>query len=198
MTRTPVLPSQATLFDPRSDCHRGRLTELYGDYLLEEFGRTRVSPDGHPVGPGLTAYLFLADDSMVGFGSVDTESFAAELIYVDPRYRRHGIAGSFLARLGSQSPTPLRVRAPLSPAGAALSGSLGLLPVPPDDAEEAERARGQEEFREGLRAACGQRGHKRRNPSHACRRCHRTVFTNMATLYIGMYCEAVCETAALS
>lgn len=188
-----LAPLHCTPFDPRRDHHCFGLADLYLCYLTEEYGRTGREGDGHPVGSGMKTYLFLSDGRIVGFCAVDVVKFAVELIYVKPGHRRQGIGKGFLSWLGSLSPTPVRLKPPLSPSSAALAESLGLeaLRMDDDEIEARELLRGEGRGMSLVASTCSQLRHKRGNPARACRRCCQRLFTRMAAFMVGGYARTL-------
>ncbi|WP_392968196.1 GNAT family N-acetyltransferase [Streptomyces sp. LN245] len=115
-----------TPFDPRSPRQVHRLIRMHQAYVTEELERDGHLAHGHPVGSHLTTYWLQHHGQTAGFCSVDESANALELIYIDPRHRRHGLARRAFAELAAGQAEPVRVKSPLTPSMQALVDALDL------------------------------------------------------------------------
>ncbi|KAB8167046.1 GNAT family N-acetyltransferase [Streptomyces sp. 3MP-14] len=166
--------------------HAPALTEMFRDYLLEEFDRAAHIAPGLPVGGFLFTLIILENSGQpAGFCSIDPRRCSVELIYIRPEQRRQGLAAAALAYLASTCPEQMRMKGPLTPDGGALARRLRLPVVDWTEEETADGQKFQAEMRRTITGVC--RHKQRRNPSRPCRRCFRACFTKVATIAIASY-----------
>lgn len=182
-----VSQARTTEFNPRSAAEARRIIELYQAYLLEELERTGVVAPGLPVALYLKTLIVWHDDVITGFCSLDLGRYAIELIYIEPTYRRQGIARMLLAALNASCPGQMRAKAPLTPSSQALVDSLGIPSTEPGQEEVRHAARSLEELHRDINAHCR---HRRGNPSRPCRRCYRSNLLKSAEIAVSAYVAA--------
>lgn len=189
MTETQP-PSFGTLvpYDRTSQAHVSSLIDLFRGYLLEELDRTGEHAPGIPVADWLNTFLVLVDDTAVGFCSADTTRYAIELIYITPSQRGRGLASLVLQDLRASCPGTMRLKAPVTPGGAALAARLGIGLSAPVENEIRHGREAMEALHQTINRRCP---HKRAgNPQRPCRRCYRAVIKRTAGMVIVSYSRA--------
>ncbi|MFF1743885.1 GNAT family N-acetyltransferase [Streptomyces mirabilis] len=187
MTETLRHPEAAigAMFDHASPEHVRMLIDLYRAYLLEEADRTREHASGIPVAVWLQTLMVSIGSTPAAFCSVDLGRLAVELVYVTPEFRGHGVAAWLLRELARTCPGQLSIKAPLSPAGAALAARAGLVVDFPTQKQQAEGEQAQREMRHAIEKQCRHR--RAGDPRATCRRCLRTLLTRSAEAHVMSY-----------
>lgn len=192
---------KARLMHPEWDLSLVWLTKLYAGYVSEEARRLRdLNVPGYPTEwTGRTALLWLGDTvEPDGFVYLDeggrTQVKAAiEMTYVRPEARRKGLLTWWIGELRTMGYANLTIKAPLSPAGEALSKRFGFKVDEPTEEEAAVGAAGTEMARRAQHVGvqnCRSLGHKRGNPSMPCQKCLKS-FTDQvaAAVMMNRYAE---------
>lgn len=177
----------AALFDPRSQAHIGGLTAMHQGYLAEELQRTRRHAPGFPLAPWLRTVLLSEGSVFAGYVAADVARCSVELIYIAPKYRRHGLATRVLTDLAASCPRPMELKAPLTPGGQGLADKLGLGVAwsSPEQLAEAE-----EELRvleAAVRRHCKHGRRRGGDPRRTCPRCYRSVALETAAGMVAGY-----------
>jgi GNAT superfamily N-acetyltransferase len=176
--------------DWSSDRMRDDLIVLYGVYIAEslDHGSFGYGYAAHPTPRFATAVLY-DGDRMIGFMCVDREvpdggPHAIEVIFVEPRYRRKGLA-TMLVRDGQKHIPDLRLKGPLSADGQALADrtGAGVSGVTPDDVAEF-TAQAKTDMQNGITYCRTRKGHRPGNPQLPCSRCRVSLSVKASRMYL--------------
>lgn len=182
---TAVPTVTGSMFDHQSNEEVGALVRMFQGYLLEEFERTGHHAPGIPLATWLHTLIVYVGKTPAGFCSADFTRYAIELIYVDPRYRGHGVASQLLADLGSSCPQPMRIKSPLSPGGQALADKLGVPLSEPSESQVRDAAETLNDLHRTINDRCP---HKRAgDPRRPCKRCYRAGLKRTAESMVMSY-----------
>lgn len=158
--------------DPMLNEQVSLLAAMHYRYMLEELDRTGRAAAGFPLAPWLTTLFIRWQGSALGFVAIDVSRRSIELIYVDAPYRGQGLATAALESIAGPCPELLAMKAPLTPAAAALTARLGL-PVTESTPEQvADGERFLTALEQGLRKRCRHKT-KSGHPGRPCKRCYR-------------------------
>ena len=184
------------VLDWSSDKMRDDLIVLYGAYIAESLGRGSFGYGyaAHPSPQYATAVLY-DDDRMIGFMSVDREvsdggPYAVEVIFIEPRYRRRGLA-TLLITDGQKRIPDLRLKGPLSVNGQALADRTGTGVSGVADWEVREHnAQARVDMKNALIYCRTKKRHRPGNPQIPCQRCRVTLGMKASRIYLTEAFEA--------